>query len=79
MSFIASIMAIVRLLGELVSGAKVLAAFVQENKNEKWFKDSVQTFTNLRNTLNAPSMSDADRAKRLKDAGRNIRALMDGL
>ena len=42
------VLAAIQLLWEIVKGAKELAAFVERNKDEKWFKDSAATFSGWR-------------------------------
>ncbi len=67
------------LIRQIIDGLKTVFAFIEANKEEKWFQESAKTFTQLRNTINATGLSDADRTKRLKDAGRNIRDLLSGM
>ena len=67
------------LLREIVNGVKFLVAFIEANKEEKWFQESAKTFTQLRNTINADGLSAGDRKERLQAAGRNLRNLLDGM
>lgn len=39
------VLAGIQLLWEIVKGAKELAAFIEHNKNEKWFQDSHAVFS----------------------------------
>lgn len=42
------ILSAIQLLLELVKGAKALFAYVEKAKDDQWFKDSVDTFKQLR-------------------------------
>lgn len=59
------ILALFQLLKELVDGVKWLAQFIQDNKNEKWFQDSAQLFSELRKAQTPEEKKDA--AKKLRD------------
>lgn len=59
--------AAVQLLWELLKGAKELAGWVEKNRNEKWFQDSAQTFSEWR---------DAKSPEQKKKAAENLRDLI---
>lgn len=40
----AEILAAIKLLWEIICAAKELAAFIEKNKEEKWFQDSAALF-----------------------------------
>lgn len=45
---LSSIGAALKLIYEIVQGAKLLAAFIQENKKEQWFQDSAATWARVK-------------------------------
>lgn len=58
------------LVNEIISDAKAVAAFIQSNKDEAWFKSSSETFKQIRE-----AKSDEERraaARRLRDSWRNL-------
>jgi hypothetical protein len=61
----AALLAWAKVIQELVAGAKALAAFVEANKNEKWFQDSTQVFQELKKAQTPEEMREV--AKKLRD------------
>lgn len=70
---------ILKLVLELIRGAKDLAAFVEANREEKWFQDSSATFSELRKVINDPSLTKEQRSQKYRDAGRGIGDLISRL
>lgn len=69
----------VKLLLELVQGAKSLAAYLSAHKEETWYKQSAEVFGELRKTLDDKTITDEVRTERLKHTGRGIRDLLNNL
>lgn len=58
-------LAAVKVLGELVKGIRELISFIKQNKNEKWFQDTTETFQKLRAAKTSEEKMEA--AKRITD------------
>lgn len=43
-----SLLAIVNLIVEMIKGAKSLLAYMEQSKDDQWFKDSTETFRKLK-------------------------------
>lgn len=52
------IIAIIRLLGEIVTGLKALAKFISEHKEEKWFRDSAELFSKWKDAKTSDEKKD---------------------
>lgn len=71
--FIAAIKSLgiaLELLKEVVSGAKAFAAWIEANKNEKWFQDSAATFSEWRKAKTPEEKKRA--AEELRDLIRRL-------
>jgi hypothetical protein len=54
------------LVNEIVSGAKALAQFVQDNKDEAWFKSSAESWKAMREAKTKDERTAA--ARRIRDS-----------
>jgi len=64
------LLAIVQLVLEIVKSAKWLAEFVKENKEEAWFQQSAQLFSDLRKATTPDEKKLA--ASRIRDLLRGL-------
>lgn len=57
-------------IASIVEGVQALLKFIQTNKDEAWFKESAQIFTELKNAKTEDQRKDL--ARRMRDAIRGL-------
>lgn len=79
MVLLKSILDAILALKDIVSGVRAIAGFIQENRDEAWFKASAQVFNNLKKASEDETLSGDDRSAKFKEAGAAIRDILNGL
>lgn len=60
-AFFTGIKEVLVLINNIVGGAKAVAQFVQDNKDEKWFQDSAVAYEKLREAKTKDERTEAFR------------------
>lgn len=61
---------ILDVVNNIVAASKVIANFIQDNKDQAWFQESAKVFKEIRDA-NTPELRKAA-AKKLRDSWRNL-------
>lgn len=79
MAYFEAFIAAIKLINQAIQGAKTLVAWVEANRNEKWFQDSIAIFNDASKAINKPAVTPEEKhakSEALKSYSRGLSDLL---